>query len=99
MGIESLQSMFPRGKIVLQTPNFIRYNDFGSIPVGEAENVFEDYVDAVGELAEEYGLTLLDFYRELGIDRDNYRERLQDEIHPNETSRFDMAMRILELLR
>ncbi len=99
VGIESLQSMFPRGKIVLQTPNFIRYNDFGSIPVGEAENVFEDYVDAVGELAEEYGLTLLDFYRELGIDRDNYRERLQDEIHPNETSRFDMAMRIIELLR
>ena len=98
-GIEKLRDMFPMGRIVLQTPNFMKYNGFGTIPTGEAENVFEDYVDAVGILAEEYGLTVLDFYRELGIDRDNYAQCLADEIHLNEASRFDMAMHILESLR
>lgn len=98
-GIEKLRDMFPLGRIVLQTPNFMKYNGFGTIPTGEAENVFEDYVDAVEILAEEYGLTVLDFYRELGIDRDNYAQCLADEIHLNEASRFDMAMHILENLR
>lgn len=98
-GIEKLQEMFPNGQLVLVTPNFIRYNNFGTNPVGEAANVFTDYIDALWGLAEEYALPVLDFYTELGIDPNNYTDYLQDEIHPNETSRFNMGMGVLEFLR
>ncbi len=98
-GIEKLQAMFPNGRLVLVTPNFIRYNNFGTNPVGEAADVFTDYVEALRGLAEEYALPMLDFYAGLGIDQDNYTDYLQDEIHPNETSRFNMGMGVLGLLR
>lgn len=99
VGIERLQAMFAEGEIVLVTPHFIRYNNYGTNPVSEAENVYADYVDAVRELAGEYALTILDFYGDLGIDRDNWAERLGDEVHPNEASRFEMGMSVLNLLR
>lgn len=98
-GIEKLQAMFPDGQLVLVTPNFIRYNNFGTNPVGDAGFVFADYVDVLGALAEEYTLPVLDFFTELGIDQNNFSEYLQDEIHPNEMSRFNMGMEILEMLR
>lgn len=98
-GIEKLQSLFGECQLVLITPNFIKYNNFGMNPVGETESVYMDYVNAVRELGEEYALPVLDFYGELGIERDNFAEYLQDEIHPNETSRFNMGMCVLNLLR
>ncbi|MDE5748585.1 MAG: SGNH/GDSL hydrolase family protein, partial [Acetatifactor sp.] len=98
-GIERLQSMFEGCQLVLITPNFIKYNNFGTNPVGETESVYEDYVNAVRELGGEYALPVLDFYMDMGIDRDNFTDYLQDEIHPNETSRFNMGMHILDLLR
>lgn len=98
-GIEKLRAMFPDGQLVLVTPNFIRYNNFGTTPAGEAASVFTDYVDALRSLAEEYALPVLDIYTELGIDRDNYTDYLQDEIHLNETGRFNMGMEVLGLLR
>lgn len=98
-GIEKLQAMFPNGRLVLVTPNFIRYNNFGTNPVGAAEFVFADYVEELRKLAEEYNLPVLDFYRELGIDQNNFADWLQDEIHPNEMSRFNMGMEIVEMLR
>lgn len=98
-GIERLQEMFEGSKIVLMTPHFIRYNNNGNNPVGEAGNVYADYVEAVRELAGEYALPILDFYGELGIGEDNWQERLGDEVHPNEASRFDMGMAVLELLK
>lgn len=97
--IERLQEMFEGSRIVLVTPHFIRYNNNGNNPVGEAGNVYADYVEAVRELAGEYALPILDFYGELGIGEDNWQERLGDEVHPNEASRFDMGMAVLELLK
>lgn len=98
-GIERLQSMFEGCQLVLIAPNFIKYNNFGTNPVGETESVYEDYVNAVRELGGEYALPVLDFYVDMGIDRDNFTDYLQDEIHPNEASRFNMGMHILDLLR
>ncbi len=98
-GIEKLQSMFTDCQLVLVTPNFIKYNNFGTNPVGEEGNVFVDYVNAVRELGGEYALPVLDFYQELGIEENNFVEYLQDEIHPNETGRFNMGMCVLKLLR
>lgn len=98
-GIERLQDMFAEGEIVLVTPNFIKYNNYGTNPVGEAENVYTDYVDAVRALAGEYTLPVLDFYEDIGINQDNWTKCLQDEVHPNEMSRFRMGMGVLDLLR
>ena len=98
-GIEKLQTIFPKGQLVLVTPNFIKYSNFGTNPVGEEASVFTDYVDALRELAKEYALPVLDIYTELGIDRDNYTDYLQDEIHLNETGRFNMGMGVLGLLQ
>lgn len=98
-GIEGLQGMFPNGHIIVVTPNFIKYNNYGLNPVGEAGAVFADYVEALLGLAEEYNLPVLNFYEGLGIDRENVTEYLQDEIHPNEMCRFNMGMEMLELLR
>ena len=97
-GIEELKGMFPQAQLVLMSPNFIIYNQYGTNPVGEGAYVFTDYVKTVLELAEEYALPVLDNYGELGIDRDNAAEYLQDEVHLNEAGRFEMGMRILELL-
>jgi len=97
-GIEKLTARFPNARLVLVIPNFIRYNNFGTNPVGEASDVFADYVDALRKLAEEYALPVLDFYTELGIDQNNYTDYLQDEIHPNEAGRFNMGMGVLRLL-
>ncbi len=98
-GIEKLGAMFPNGQLVLVTPNFIKYSNFGTNPAGETASVFVDYVDALRELAEEYALPVLDIYTELGIDKDNYAHYLQDEIHLNETGRFNMGMGVLGLLQ
>lgn len=98
-GIEKLQAMFPNGRLVLVTPNFIRYNNFGTNPVGEMGYVFADYVDVLGKLAEEYSLPVLDLYMGLGINQGNFADFLQDEIHPNEMSRFNMGLKIVGMLR
>lgn len=98
VAIEKLQVLFPKGRLVLVTPNFIKYNNYGTNPCGEDGNVLSDYVEGVRKLAEEYALPTLDFYEELGIDRENWAERLQDEIHPNEATRFHMGMKVLEQL-
>lgn len=98
-GIEKLEELFPQAELVLMSPNFIIYNGYGTNPVGEEDHVFTDYVDTVLELAEEYTLPVLDTYGELGINRDNAAEYLQDEVHLNEGGRFEVGMHILELLR
>lgn len=97
-GIEKLQELFPEAELVLMTPNFIIYNGYGTNPVGEKGYVFTDYVDAVRELAAEYALPVLDQYGELGINQENAAEYLQDEVHLNESGRFETGMHILELL-
>lgn len=98
-GIEELQKLFPQAQLVLMSPNFIIYNGYGTNSVGEGNFVFTDYVETILELAEEYALPVLDIYGELGVNQDNAAEYLQDEVHLNEGGRFEMGMRILELLR
>lgn len=97
--IEELQTMFPSAELVLMSPNYIYYNHCGTDPVGEGNHVFSDYVEAMLGLAEEYRLTVIDNYGELGIDSSNVTAYLQDEIHLNETGRFVAGMRVLEQLR
>lgn len=98
-GIESLQDMFPGAEMVLMTPNFIKYNQYGRNPVGEADQVYADYVQAIHELAEEFDLPLLDNYGEMNINKENVSDYLQDEVHLNEGGRFMVAMRMLEQLK
>lgn len=97
--IEELQTMFPAAELILMSPNYISYRHCGTDPVGERNYVFSDYVEAMLGLAEEYGLTVIDNYRELDIDSSNVTAYLQDDVHLNEAGRFVMGMRVLQWLR
>lgn len=96
--VSKLRSAYPDCRIVLMTPTFCSYYEYGSEKQSETAGILTDYVNAVLELSEELDVDCMDNYSELGIDAANYSVYLSDGCHPNEYGRYIMGRRIAEKL-
>ena len=113
--MEYLKHNFPNQQIVLMTPLHRGYANFGGSNVQPAEcfpNVLglylEDYVEALREAADIWGVALIDLYRDSGLlptdpayakyFRDG-GENGKDNLHPNGLGHLRMARTIAARLR
>lgn len=104
--VRTLQDAYPDARILLMTPNYTSYSDAASDSDSAADpeesgaaDPLPDYVNAVLSVGAERGVTVLDNYAELGIDRTNHGSYLLDGVHPNEATRFTIGRRIALALR
>lgn len=96
--VDTLQSNFPEAQIILMTPTFCTYFKEGTEKQSEAGGVLTDYVDAVLSLGKELSVTVMDNYRELGINAQNQAEYLVDGCHPKENGCYLIGNKIIEAL-
>jgi len=96
--VDTIKTAYPNAKIVLQTPSYISSFDYGEAVLNTEESVLLDYVDFVRVLAEEEDLYLLDAYEDLGVNADNAKDYLVDEVHHTEQGRMMYARLICEKL-
>lgn len=87
----------PDAQIILCTPNFTAAFEDGT----EVHNGFVllDYVNAILSLSQELQTDVLDNYHELGITHENNGQRLDDQVHPNPRTRFQIGSKLSSLIR
>lgn len=99
--IEKLKNAYPAMNIVLVTPLYCYFQDNGRI-TGDSETsdfgygILENYVELELQIAEEYGLEVIDNFHDLGINRTNIDEYAEDGIHLNEKGRALLAKVLAE---
>lgn len=102
--IETLIVRYPSSELVLMTPmhrlneKVNDYNEWGL----RNDHCLRDYVDAILEIAADYGLPVLDLYRVSGIQpaieaqREHY---MPDGLHPNDAGNRRIADRLIGFLK
>lgn len=83
--IENIQKGVPDAQIILMTPIYMNPGALGG-DCNKADyggGILKDYVEKEKEIAEEYGLYLIDNFTEIDINKDNYEEYLPGGLHPN----------------
>lgn len=102
--IESLRARYPGRPIVFIAP--ARRNGDEAVYFCQAENPHArplvDYVDAIREIAAEYGVPVLDLYRTLGIDPNTAEDReayAPDGLHFNAAGHARIAELLIDLFR
>lgn len=91
--IKKIKLKYPNAQIMLCTPTF-------TITVEEEkkeENYLKEamFADAVKTLAEENNGLILDNFKEMPINNDNWKEYLSDGVHLNEQGRYLFAQRLV----
>lgn len=94
--VAMLKASYPSCEVVLMTPNYISLGNYGT--AAEHGVIYEDFVNAVGDLSKELQLKCIDVYRDLGIEKGNVERYLEDECHPNEYGRYQFGKLISEHL-
>lgn len=95
--IETLSKAYPNLKIVICTPTYrVWYDENGNIEhesdTYEINNVkLTDIVQTGKDIAKEYNLLVIDSYYELGIDKTNAKQYLNDGVHLGLEGRKKMA--------
>lgn len=97
--VNRLQAAYPKAQIVLMTPNYVEIFEHGTLDNSGKGFVFEDYVEAVRELAAEKNLQMIDVYGTLGITAENTGAYLADGCHPNYYGRFKIAKLVWESMK
>lgn len=102
--IEQIQDNYPDIQIVLTTPIYCEilqqdgtYLDCAQLDFGYGS--LEKYVNLEKEIAQEYGITLIDNYNELGIDETNVDIYTEDGLHLNEEGRELLGVAIARQLQ
>ena len=86
--IRELQEHYPDLKIILVTPNFCWIDDSEPCNVQDfGQGTMDEYVDLKLQIAEEFGLDVIDVYHEIGFDETNILSYTEDGIHLNESGR------------
>lgn len=104
--LELLQQACPKTRIILCTPTFCWINSAG-LDCTEIEfggGLLEDYVNLELEIAEEYGVDVIDNYHESGIGGagiafELWSEYTEDGLHLNEKGRRLIVDRIADYIR
>lgn len=94
MAIKSLREAYPEANVILNTPNYTVYYEYGQEVRSDKGGTLEEYANAVLQLAEELDVEVLDNFNELPINAENWDDYLPDGCHPNEHTRFLMGTRI-----
>ena len=94
--INKIRSARPDARILLIVPNTLIYLNNGEEPTGFMGSSYALYQEAVSQIAEEYGLLLLDDSKI--VSGPGIRGLLSDEIHPNENGRYLITRALLSLL-
>lgn len=92
--VKSLKEAYPEAVIMLNTPNYTVYFEYGQGIQSENGGTLKEYADAVLQLAEELDVEVLDNFNELPINAENWKDYLSDGCHPNEYTRFLLGTRI-----
>lgn len=101
--IELLKETYPDMQIVLVTPIYcILFSQEESYDCTEKDfgsGYLEDYVQLLLQIGREYNLPVIDNYHNSGICLENWKEYLEDGMHPNEDGRELLAAQMAEKLR
>jgi len=98
-GVTALKEAYPEAEVLLMTPNFTVYYDYGEAVQSAKGGTLKEYAEAVISLGEELDVKVLDNFHELPINRDNFEEYLSDGCHLNERGRFLLGSRISEQIK
>lgn len=86
--IERLQEKFPEAEIVLVTPVICYLNDYGTADRHDfGSGTMEAYADKKIEIAKQYGVKVIDAYRQVGFNEENILGNTEDGLHLNEDGR------------
>lgn len=102
--IQKLMARYPDGKIVIATPLHRITEDDGSYNEqgGRRGGVLKDYVMAIRQIAQFYGLPVADLYRNCPLQPripEHQRRYMPDGVHPNDAGHVLIAQRLLAVLR
>lgn len=92
--VKSLKEAYPEALILLNTPNYTVYFEYGEGIQSDWGGTLVDYAAAVLAVAEEMDVLVLDNFGELPINEENWQEYLSDGCHLNEYGRFILGSRI-----
>lgn len=91
-GIRMIKENYPDAIIMVIAPHPV-YQKINH------NNIQNNYIDALKEVADEMSVVLLDNYSEIGWEEKDHLEYLDDKVHPNEEGRMIIAMRIIDTLK
>lgn len=102
--IQKLMARYPDGKIVIATPlhRTTEDDDFYNEQDGRRDGTLLRYVQAIREVAQYYGLTVADLYRNCPMQprMPGHQQRyMPDGLHPNDAGHVLIAQRLLAVLR
>ena len=97
-GVKRLMEAYPDANVVLMTPTFSKDFEYGTAAQSEVGGTLVQYADAVLAIAEDLKISVMDNYRDLGIDESNVALYLEDGCHYNESGRYLIAEKLAELL-
>ena len=100
--IEAIQEAYPHIRIVVMAPTFCLVDQNGKTVNCDVTNtgygMLADYMVAGKSIAVELNVTYLDNYYGVKINAENFKNYLEDNIHPNEEGRKMIADRLAEVL-
>lgn len=100
--VERLLAAYPNMQIILMTPTWCYVEGDGELLYCDETDFgggyLEEYADLEMEIAEEYGLPVLDNYHESGINRDTAAQYLQDGLHLSNDGQRLIAERLAALI-
>lgn len=85
--LSMLQEKWPKLRIVLVTPIYCELGENGSKKCYNTDyggGIMDAYVEKEKQIAEEFGVEIIDAYHESGIWEDTVADYLEDRLHPSE---------------
>ena len=96
-GIERLQSDCPDSRILIVIPNHLFAFERGTAVINEEAGVYENYIEGLIKVANEYHLPYLDDYHQI-INSEKQATHVNDGVHPNDSGRFLIAYGLMHAI-
>lgn len=103
--LKLLQEAYPQLTIVLVTPAYCYFTDEQGNRIGDSDTldfgggILPDFIKLEKEIAEEYGLFVIDQYYDSGIYAENIEQYTLDGLHFNEEGRRLLAEPLIQYLK
>lgn len=97
--IKTIRDKYPDIRIILVTPPYCRFETLDCYTLDYGYGNLEDYVNLELEIAEEYGIEVIDAFHDLGINATNSDDYQFDGLHLNAEGRQLFAKMLAEHLQ
>ena len=97
--INTIQANYPNIRIMLCTPIHKHTSEACDVTPNAEGHYLKDYVEAIRNIGEMYSLQVCDFYKECGLNYNNYLSFYPDGVHPNEAGYKLMGKTYIENLK